>query len=88
MNMIDDLGKSMDSLINYIKKGSKMVWFYRDKNGIPMYDVYLGDDGKKTNKEGHPIQCFHCDAEQLLSELDGRLDGLMTSNKIVQGKLF
>lgn len=71
-----------------IEKGSNIVWYYLDKNGTPLYDVYLSNEGKKTNKDGMPIQCLYKKSEDLLIELQIKLDDLTAKEALIQGNLF
>lgn len=88
MSKIEEISRSIEDLLIMIERGTEVVWFYRNKNGTPFYDVYLDLDGKKTNRQGNPIQSEHKKSKDLLLELESKLDELIAINGIVQGSLF
>lgn len=57
--------RSAEELINLIERGAKNVYFYT-KSGVPVYDVFISNNGRFVDARGNPIRKSVEDPDKLL----------------------
>lgn len=86
MSRKDLLMKSAEELIKLIEKGAKSIYFYT-KSGVPMYDVFISNNGRFVDTRGNPIRKSVEDSDKLLLMINTMIESEIDSS-LTQTSLF